>query len=63
MSNSSENFLCPYCGGENMLIMDSPMGSSQSFVQDCEICCKPILIHAVCRGGEVLEISVRAENE
>ena len=41
---SSENFSCPYCGSENMFAVDLPGHSAQSFVQDCEVCCKPIQI-------------------
>jgi len=62
IDSSSENFNCPYCGGENMLIVDSFVNSSQSFVQDCEVCCKPIVIQLRCRSGEILELRVRREN-
>ena len=61
MIGSAENFFCPYCGAANMLIVDSP--ASQSFVQDCEVCCKPIIVRVTCRGGEIVEIRVQQENE
>lgn len=63
MYGAHENFSCPYCGGENMLVVDSPSHGSQSFVQDCEVCCKPIEIRLTVRAGEVQNLLVRRENE
>ena len=35
----------------------------QEYVEDCSVCCRPIVVHAVCEDGEVLSIEGRAENE
>ncbi len=62
-SYSSDNFACPYCGSDNLLTVDFPSSSAQNFVQDCEVCCKPILIQLVSRNGEILELRIQRENE
>ena len=32
---------CPYCGEVVELLIDVGGGSSQSYVEDCEVCCRP----------------------
>jgi len=32
---------CPYCGAEVELTLDPGGGSTQSYVEDCEVCCRP----------------------
>ena len=39
-----ELFHCPYCGSANFCMIDHSGGNKQEFVNDCEACCKPILI-------------------
>ena len=58
-----ESFTCPYCGETNALLVDVSGGSSQTFVVDCEICCAPILVNLKVRGGEIVSLDVRRENE
>ena len=58
-----ENFLCPYCGGTNMLLVDLTGGTTQKFVVDCELCCAPIVIRLKISGQEILALEVRKENE
>lgn len=37
-------FSCPYCGEINVTDIFFSEGKSQSFVHDCEVCCRPIEI-------------------
>ena len=32
---------CPYCGELNEVAVDPGGGSSQSYVEDCHVCCRP----------------------
>ncbi len=32
---------CPYCGETVELLVDTSGGDSQSYVEDCEVCCRP----------------------
>jgi len=32
---------CPYCGALNSITIDPSGGSSQSYVEDCQVCCRP----------------------
>jgi hypothetical protein len=33
---------CPYCGEEIELAVDPGGGSVQEYVEDCEVCCRPL---------------------
>jgi len=52
---------CPYCGETNLIEIDLTEGPSQTFVQDCEVCCKPIELNvSIDREGNI-NIEVRNE--
>jgi transcription elongation factor Elf1 len=36
-------FTCPYCWQEVSMILD-PSVEEQSYIEDCEVCCRPIQI-------------------
>ena len=38
---------CPYCGEDVELVIDVAGGSSQSYVEDCPVCCRPWVVRAV----------------
>lgn len=49
--------LCPYCGEEIELLVDTSAGA-QDYVEDCSVCCRPIECHlAVTDGAFHLEVS------
>ena len=48
---------CPYCGEEVEISVDPGGGSSQSYVEDCAVCCSPWLVHVQYAGGQV-QVSV-----
>ena len=46
---------CPYCGELNELAVDPGGGSSQSYVEDCHVCCRPWRVTvAFDRAGQAL---------
>jgi hypothetical protein len=53
---------CPYCGEEISILIDSSVGS-QEYIEDCQVCCRPIEIVVTCVEGGGPHISVRAEDE
>lgn len=32
---------CPYCGAQVEITLDPGGGSTQRYVEDCEVCCRP----------------------
>jgi hypothetical protein len=53
---------CPYCGERIELSVD-PSVEEQEYVEDCSVCCRPIVVTVVSADDEVVEISVRTESE
>lgn len=50
---------CPYCGEELELFVEGDV--SGSFVQDCEVCCRPWQVRV--SGGEERAVEVRREDD
>ena len=44
--------MCPHCGEEVSMILDTSV-RRQSYVEDCEVCCRPIEISYTVEDGEV----------
>ncbi len=53
---------CPYCGESISVLVDDSL-TQQSYVEDCQVCCRPIVMDvAVDPDGDVT-VSARSENE
>lgn len=35
---------CPYCGKVSQIAIDEGGGEHQTFVEDCEVCCRPRVV-------------------
>lgn len=54
---------CPYCGETINILIDCSV-PDQQYVEDCQVCCSPILISVSLDADSNIEtVSVRAENE
>ncbi|HBD10857.1 MAG TPA: CPXCG motif-containing cysteine-rich protein [Porticoccaceae bacterium] len=53
---------CPYCGEIIELLIDCSI-SHQVYIEDCAVCCRPIVIDVLTCDGGVAELSARDENE
>lgn len=38
---------CPYCGETISILVDPGGASMERYVEDCEVCCRPIAVTAV----------------
>ena len=39
------SYLCDSCGEEVVVPIDLTAGSSQEYVEDCPVCCRPNVVH------------------
>ena len=53
---------CPYCG-ELIDVLINPEDAGTEYVEDCQVCCRPIFILVFPNGGGGFSLSVRNENE
>ena len=49
---------CPYCGESSELFVDPGGGGTQEYIEDCEICCQPWLVHLTIDGDGQASVSV-----
>lgn len=52
---------CPYCGEPVNLLVDLS-AEEQDYIEDCEVCCRPIQIR-VRLDGEKFNVSLHQEND
>ena len=57
MIEEDYSFSCPYCGVELSARVEAGGGRKQAFIQDCEVCCKPIQIRVEFGGEEIVSFS------
>ncbi|MEM1411295.1 MAG: CPXCG motif-containing cysteine-rich protein [Pseudomonadota bacterium] len=46
---------CPYCGEPVQLIVDASAGL-QSYVEDCQVCCRPMVVEMVSLSPTVVRL-------
>jgi len=54
--------VCPYCGEPVTVIVDGSV-ERQEYVEDCEVCCKPMIITVEIGADGAPLVSARDENE
>jgi hypothetical protein len=42
---SSVKVRCPFCGRVDAVTVDEGGGETQTYVEDCSVCCKPRVVH------------------
>lgn len=51
---------CPHCYESITVMIDTSAGDCD-FVQDCEVCCRPIRFVVECEPGEIRSVTLEAE--
>ena len=51
---------CPYCGESFTTFVDVSPGD-QSYIEDCQVCCRPMSVAVTLRDG-IAEVIASAEN-
>lgn len=52
---------CPYCGESIQVVVDCSI-SAQEYIEDCQVCCRPINIYVTIDNNNV-QIQASHENE
>jgi hypothetical protein len=53
---------CPYCGEPLELLVDAGE-DGQRYIEDCQVCCRPINVTVTVDGDGSIGVDVRSENE
>ena len=51
-------FTCPYCWERISMVVDLSVGQ-QSYIEDCEVCCRPIQLDIKARKGKLVKIEAQ----
>lgn len=63
MNILNENIIdCPYCGEHVDILVDCSM-DHQDYIEDCHVCCRPMVIKVALSTSREPEVSVYHENE
>lgn len=55
-------FYCAFCGEPNSTFVDVSAGNQQSYVEDCQVCCRPNILY-VRIDEETLDMEIDTEYE
>ena len=61
MQTTAEYF-CAYCGEPNLTFIDLSAGRQQSYVEDCQVCCRPNILY-IRVDEDTLEVEIDTEYE
>ena len=59
---TSQTVQCPYCGEPIELVLDASAGD-QHYIEDCQVCCRPISVHVSADDHGEPRATVSGENE
>jgi transcription elongation factor Elf1 len=52
-------FACPYCSEEISMVLDTSV-ARQTYIEDCEVCCRPIEVRYTVEEDEVSDFEATA---
>ncbi len=53
---------CPYCGEPIELLIDCSV-PFQEYIEDCEVCCRPMVLAVTVGDDEDISVEARAEDD
>ena len=53
---------CPFCGEVISVLVDASAGEQQ-YVEDCQVCCRPMLVTVSIAANGDVQVAARYENE
>ena len=58
----SQKSTCPYCGESIEILIDTSV-PEQEYIEDCQVCCRPMVIHCYVDEESAGEVSVIIKRE
>jgi len=53
---------CPYCGEALTILVDGSVGN-QKYIEDCQVCCRPMDIHVSVFADGSCQVEAQGEND
>ncbi|HTH69471.1 MAG TPA: CPXCG motif-containing cysteine-rich protein [Rhodanobacter sp.] len=58
----SHHIDCPYCGETIEILIDTSI-RSQQYIEDCQVCCRPITLRVEIDADGAVQVHASGENE
>lgn len=55
-----KEFECPYCAEPISMLLDLSADGTQTYIEDCQVCCQPIQIQFEVEGHELSSFGYEA---
>ena len=59
---SAKTISCPYCAEHIDILVDGSL-PEQEYVEDCQVCCRPIMLSMTVDAAGDVVVMARSENE
>jgi predicted RNA-binding Zn-ribbon protein involved in translation (DUF1610 family) len=59
--DESGSYTCPECGEEVVVPVDASAGEDQEYVEDCPVCCSPVVLRVHVEPDGEISISASPE--
>jgi hypothetical protein len=59
---TAKTISCPYCGEHIDILVDGSL-PEQEYVEDCQVCCRPIVLSVMVGADDDAVVTARCENE
>ena len=59
---TTAEYQCAVCGEINLTFVDLSQGMTQSYVEDCQVCCRPNVLY-LSIDEETLDVTINSDYE
>ena len=63
VADVSSEVSCPYCGESVEIALDPGSGTTQEYIEDCQVCCRPWHVSVTYREDGSAEVFVDASDD
>ena len=60
MIQNTADYTCAFCGETNTTFIDLSGGTTQSYIEDCQVCCRPNRLY-ITIDEETLEVDIATD--
>ncbi|MEL6940385.1 MAG: CPXCG motif-containing cysteine-rich protein [Cyanobacteria bacterium J06598_1] len=57
---TTAEYACAFCGETSTTFVDLSAGSTQSYIEDCQVCCRPNILY-VSVDEDTLDVSIQTD--
>ncbi|MGC1307551.1 MAG: CPXCG motif-containing cysteine-rich protein [Phormidesmis sp.] len=57
---TTAEYYCAFCGEPSTTFIDLSAGSAQSYVEDCQVCCRPNILY-ISIDEETLDVTIQTD--